>query len=405
MRIKIISIISVIFLLFTLTAEAKKGDGWRRFWKGVGQAVGAVAEAAGGAILQEAAVQSGYSRADAAQFTRDVYSALELNTRNADLGMSWSNAENKYERQNVAKEFVFDAAGNISGQYEFVDKFRTMTEAQLTYLSDNRKATTNEEKQIAFDKRTRVYADLFYDTYQEGKQRQAAHLSEKMKIKDQLMSSGRYNNSLTAEEVAGSIIAIQKSKDFSDTEKEEMLRAYGFTENPKQIQQLVNEVLSVNYSSTTNSNAEAERIKAEEAKRIAEQKAAEEAKREAERKAAEERKSAILKVETTKIDGYAFDETALSQSQKSELNAIADILNKYSDLKVLITGHTCEIGYKSINLRKGLKRAEAGKEYLIEKGVAIERISVDSRGKTQPLVPNITSENRKQNRRIEFVIE
>ncbi|MDR1348860.1 MAG: OmpA family protein [Prevotellaceae bacterium] len=126
---------------------------------------------------------------------------------------------------------------------------------------------------------------------------------------------------------------------------------------------------------------------------------------EAERKAAEERKSAIQKIAETKIDGYSFDETALSEAQKSILNDIAVMLNKYSDVKILIVGHTCEIGYKNINIKKGLKRAETGKEYLIEKGIATERISVDSKGETQPLAQNSSKENRKQNRRLEFVIQ
>jgi len=165
------------------------------------------------------------------------------------------------------------------------------------------------------------------------------------------------------------------------------------------------------------SNAETERIRDEEAKREAElnaveaakreteRKAAEAAKQEAERKVAEERNKAIQKVNTTKINEYTLNETALSQSQKSELNGVADVLNKYSDVKVLIIGHTCDISSQDINLKVGLKRAEAGKEYLIEKGIVSERISVDSKGKTQPLVPNTSSENRKQNRRIEFVVE
>ncbi|GHT63305.1 hypothetical protein AGMMS50239_18980 [Bacteroidia bacterium] len=128
-------------------------------------------------------------------------------------------------------------------------------------------------------------------------------------------------------------------------------------------------------------------------------------KQRAEQKAAEERKNAIEKVATAKIDGYAFDETALLDSQKTTLDNIAATLNKYSDVKVLLIGHTCEIGYKNINLRKGLKRTEAGKAYLIEKGVSQERISVDSKGETKNLVPNTSSENRKQNRRIEVVIQ
>lgn len=393
MKNRIIVLVTAFCLMFSTQAEAKG------FWKKLGQALGAVAEAAGGAVLQQAAVSSGYTQEQAQQLTRDVYDAVGLNTRNADLGMSYINADNKYERQNVAKEFVFDAAGNISGQQAFVDKFRTMTNAQLTYLSENKKAVTAEEKQAAFDKRTRAYADLFYDTYQDGKERKAAHLAEKLQIRNQLLQKG-YSAPQFAEEIAGSIIAVQKSN-LSEQEKEEILRGYGFSESPAQIQQIVNEVMSDSYDARAAQEQETARIKAEEeAKRQAEL-----ARQEAERKAAEERKNALQQLITTKINGYAFDETALSETQKSELGNVADILNKYSDVKVLMVGFTCNIGYKNINQKKGLKRAEAGKEYLIEKGVSAERISVDSKGETQPLVENTSSENRKQNRRIEFAIE
>jgi len=126
---------------------------------------------------------------------------------------------------------------------------------------------------------------------------------------------------------------------------------------------------------------------------------------EVENSEAEERKNAILKIETTIINNYPFDVTALSESQKIGLDTIADILNLYSDIKVIIVGHTCGKGSESINLRKGIERAETGKEYLIKKGVVSERVSVESKGESQPLVPNVSRENRKQNRRIEFVIE
>jgi outer membrane protein OmpA-like peptidoglycan-associated protein len=391
MKPKTVLMVMAISVLFNTSVEAQG------FWKKLGQAIGAVAEAAGGSILQEAAVSSGYSREDAAKFTTDVYSALELNTRNAQLGMDWNNAENKYEKQNVAKEFVFDAAGNISDNQIFIDKFRIMTDTQLSYLSENKKATTQEEKQAAFDKRTKAYADLFYDTYQEGKERKAALLVEKMKIKEQLTKSGHYSDAITAEEVAGSIIAIQKSKDFSDNEKEEMLRSYGFYESPQQIQQFVNEVLADNSNNTEKAEKEA-KLQAEIKKQE------EEARRIAEEKAVEERRNALEKVATAKINGYTFDKTALSDKQKSELDVVVGILNKYSDAKVLIVGHTCEIGYKNINLKKGLKRAEAGSEYLIERGISVERISVESKGEAEPLVQNLSEENRKQNRRIEFIV-
>jgi outer membrane protein OmpA-like peptidoglycan-associated protein len=52
----------------------------------------------------------------------------------------------------------------------------------------------------------------------------------------------------------------------------------------------------------------------------------------------------------------------------------------------------------------GLRRAEAAKAYLVEKGVAPERIQTVSKGKTEPLVPNSNEENRRKNRRVKIVI-
>jgi outer membrane protein OmpA-like peptidoglycan-associated protein len=118
-----------------------------------------------------------------------------------------------------------------------------------------------------------------------------------------------------------------------------------------------------------------------------------------------QRQQAIEKLETAKIEVYAFDEVILTAKQKSELNEIAKTLATYTDLNVCIIGHTCNIGAKHVNYRKGLKRAEAGKEYLIEKGINENRIIVDSKGDSEPLMPNTSNSNRQQNRRITFTVK
>jgi outer membrane protein OmpA-like peptidoglycan-associated protein len=350
-------------------------------------------------IRQQITELDGVSTSSATNYNTSLsgsmLSKVGIKQQNIQRGMDWNNAQNKYEKQNVVKDYVFDAAGGISGQSELIKKFRQISKAQNTYLSENSKAMTEEEKRVALDKRNQAYFDIGYDTYQEAQSRKSQYLADKLRISNKLMESGWYNDTQLANEVAGSIIAIQKS-DLPEQEKEALLRGYGFSESAKQIQQLVNEVLNDNYASTDDAKRKAE----EETERQAEL-----ARQESERKVAEERKNAIEKIAIAKIDGYAFDETALSDSQKSMLDDVAEILNKYPDVKVLLVGHTCEIGYKNINFKKGLKRAGAGKEYLVEKGIAQERISTDSKGETQPLVENTSGENRKQNRRIEFVTE
>ena len=323
-----------------------------------------------------------------------ILSAVGMNQQNIQRGMAWNDAQSKYEKQNVAKDYVFDALGEISDNAELFEKFRQISEVQNVYLSENSKTMTAEEKQVALAKRNRAYFDIGYDTYQEVKDRRSKHLAEKLQISQKLKESGWYLDSQLAEEVAGSIIAIQKS-DLSAQEKETLLYAYGLGE-ANQVMLAVEEVLADNAN-----DAEAARIRAEEkAKHQAELR-----KQEEERKAAEERKIAIEKIPTIKIDSYTFDETTLSKAQESAFDGIAETLNKYSDVKILLIGHTCNIGYKSINQKKGLKRAEIAKAYLVEKGVSQNRISVDSKGELQPLDKNNSEENRKINRRIEVFID
>lgn len=156
------------------------------------------------------------------------------------------------------------------------------------------------------------------------------------------------------------------------------------------------------FSSSTN-NSEAERLEQErlEAERL-EQERLEAERIEAERRAAEEKKQAIEKVVSTVPNDYKFDVVELSDSQKLQLDEVAAVLKKYPDVTVLLTGHTCKIGYKSINMKKGLERANMAKDYLLEKGVREQQIQVESKGELEPITTNSTPEGRAENRRIEI---
>ena len=191
------------------------------------------------------------------------------------------------------------------------------------------------------------------------------------------------------------VLAVATTDKLSDKEKSEYLSKVGITQSP---QEVLAQYGMDNQAELLRQD-ELRRQKEEEERKLAEER------RLAELKAAEERRNALQSLGSMKIDGFAFDVTELSDDQKPELDEAANILNKYSDVNVLLTGHTCKIGYKSINQRKGMKRAEAAKEYLKSKGVAENRIKVDSKGETEPLVPNTSKENYKQNRRVEIQVK
>lgn len=72
---------------------------------------------------------------------------------------------------------------------------------------------------------------------------------------------------------------------------------------------------------------------------------------------------------------------------------------------VHLTGHTDADGDQAYNEQLGLKRANRGKAYLMKKGVPEDQISVESKGKLEPLADNSTEEGKQKNRRVEIVIK
>lgn len=68
-------------------------------------------------------------------------------------------------------------------------------------------------------------------------------------------------------------------------------------------------------------------------------------------------------------------------------------------LKVLVTGHTDNVGSASGNMTYGLKRAEALKNIMVQHGAPAANISTSSKGQNEPIVDNDTDEHRYQNRR------
>ena len=73
--------------------------------------------------------------------------------------------------------------------------------------------------------------------------------------------------------------------------------------------------------------------------------------------------------------------------------------------RIIITGHTCDLGEEDYNLRLGLERAGALKLFLISMGVNQELISVDSQGEKMPLNSNVNESERRLNRRAELLIQ
>lgn len=80
------------------------------------------------------------------------------------------------------------------------------------------------------------------------------------------------------------------------------------------------------------------------------------------------------------------------------LSKLSDIL-KNSEETITITGHTDSNGPAEVNQTVGLQRAQTIQNILLNMGVAPEKITVYSKGETEPVSSNKTEAGRAANRR------
>jgi outer membrane protein OmpA-like peptidoglycan-associated protein/opacity protein-like surface antigen len=91
--------------------------------------------------------------------------------------------------------------------------------------------------------------------------------------------------------------------------------------------------------------------------------------------------------------------TELTDDAKATLDQFASYLDGSPGLPLMVVGHACDLGSDEYNQELAERRAAAVKAYLIEKGVPGDTITTESRGEREPLVPNTSEEQRRQNRR------
>jgi len=101
---------------------------------------------------------------------------------------------------------------------------------------------------------------------------------------------------------------------------------------------------------------------------------------------------------------FATGKSVLSPAARPLLDRIIEVINACPENYISVEGHTDSIGSRDANIKLSTARAEAVAKYLIEKGVAMERISSAGYGPDRPIASNATKEGREQNRRIEIII-
>ncbi len=101
---------------------------------------------------------------------------------------------------------------------------------------------------------------------------------------------------------------------------------------------------------------------------------------------------------------FETDSWELKKESRIELNKLMDLLSDNMELVVEIGGYTDATGNNEHNLVLSEKRALSVVNFLVENGIAADRLKYKGYGNSSPIGDNITSEGRKLNRRTEVQI-
>lgn len=102
---------------------------------------------------------------------------------------------------------------------------------------------------------------------------------------------------------------------------------------------------------------------------------------------------------------FELGKTTLLTSSYPILNDIADIMKRYPDYFLTISGHTDPSGKIETNRKLSTNRAKACYNYLVSKGISTGRMEYVGYGPDKPRFDNSTEEGRIKNRRVEFNLD
>lgn len=109
----------------------------------------------------------------------------------------------------------------------------------------------------------------------------------------------------------------------------------------------------------------------------------------------------ILKAETLYYD---LDRATVRASERPKLDRVATYLKNTPNAMLKVEGHCDERGTEDYNRSLGERRALAAREYLVNSGIAPERVTTVTLGEDQPAETGHDEAAWSKNRRAEFIV-
>ena len=97
--------------------------------------------------------------------------------------------------------------------------------------------------------------------------------------------------------------------------------------------------------------------------------------------------------------------STLLPSAQVKLDQVANALLAVRARNLIVEGHTDSQGSASYNQGLSQRRADAVRDYLVQRGYPTDRIQARGKGKGSPIADNASPEGRANNRRVEIIIE
>ena len=99
---------------------------------------------------------------------------------------------------------------------------------------------------------------------------------------------------------------------------------------------------------------------------------------------------------------FALDQADLNDEGRKVLDQIVNLLDQYNDIQITLVGHTDKRSSQFYNLKLSQRRIDTVREYLISKGISVDRIAEHAKGKVNLIHDDELFLSHAKSRRVEI---